>query len=499
MPIKTLLLFIIFSLATLLSGAAESLNLRILHFNDVYEVAAQKDPLGQSFAGFPELKTLIDQKRKESEHSLLTFGGDLLPATLEGCPLSYQDKIILMNHLGIDAAVLGNHEFDHGVKETLSLIHLSTFPWVNSNIEFKDHTPFGKTIPYKIYTFGDTKVALIGFTLPEAEYISSPGSKVVFTDPITTAKSLVAKLKAEGVDVIIAITHQNLQEDKSLLMAIPEIDLIVGGHEHEPIVYFINQKQMVFKAGFDARYLGVIDLKIEEYKNQQGKHTYIIPTWEIIPVRNQKPDPELLKLIQKLQKNLPKHLNETLATLDVPLNSRRSDLDSKRTSMGTFVAKALQHELGTQIGVVNGGGIRGDKLYLKGATLTRKNILQELPFEDVCIICDISGADLKQWLENSLADSTDPNGSFLQTSGITYTINPNSPTGKRTEDIRIHGEPLDIGKTYSLATIDYLASGKDGFQKLVCHKETKTKRSPSDVVISYLEKQKEVTRADISD
>lgn len=390
-----------------------------------------------------------------------------------------------MNQLGIDAATLGNHEFDYGPEETLKVIEASQFPWIVDNIIYKGKPEFGKTLPYKVFTFGNYKVAVIGYLLPETKELSHPGPDIKILPPIEKAKPLVAKLKKEGADVIIALTHQTLKDDEKLLKTVPEIDLILGGHEHRPITYFINQKQMIFKAGYDARYLGIIDLKIERYKNAEGDHIYLLPSWEMIPVRNVTPDPTIQKFVQALKANLPQDFFAPLIILEEPLDSRRSQIYSKQTSMGTLITNALKKQLGTEVAIINSGSIRGDHLYPKGATLSQETINKELPFEDSVMTGTISGKQLKQWIENSLNEIEHPNGSFLQTAGISYSLDKKAPKGKRAQGIKINGKPLELKKNYTIATVDYLTSGKDGFAKLTNIQNTHQKSC--EIVIRFLE------------
>lgn len=476
--------FLLWSFTTPVS-ANNPITLRILHFNDIYEVAAQKDPTGQNYGGFAELKTLIDQKKQGSKYSLITFGGDLFPASIDGASLAYQDQIKLANQLGIEAAVLGNHEFDYGPETAIKITEISNFPWIIDNITYKDKPGIGKTIPYKIFIFENYKIAIIGFLLPESRDLSYPGPNVKISNAIEKAKPLVAKLKKEGADIIIALTHQSLKEDQDLLKEVPEIDLILGGHEHRPITYFVNQKQMIFKTGYDAHYLGILDLKMERYKNAQGEHIYLLPSWEMIPVRNVAPDPTIQKFVQALKANLPQDFFAPLITLEEPLDSRRSQIYSRQTSMGTLITNALKKQLGTEVAIINSGSIRGDHLYPKGATLSQQNINQELPFEDSVMTGNISGMQLKQWIENSLDEIENPNGSFLQTAGVSYSLDRKAFQGNRAQGIKINGKPLELKKNYTIATVDYLSSGKDGFAKLTNIQNTHQK--PCEIVIRFLE------------
>jgi 5'-nucleotidase / UDP-sugar diphosphatase len=466
------------------------ITIRVFHFNDVYEVCPKKDPLGNEYGGLAKLKTLIEEKKRGVDHSLLTFGGDLFPATIESTPLSFQEKIKLMNQFGIQGAVLGNHEFDEGTEEALAIVQQSTFPWIVANIKTKGSRGFGKTVPYKMFHFGSYKVALVGFILPETRELSKPGPDVTFINVVESAKPLVQNLKKEGVDFLIALTHQTLKEDEMLLKAFPEIDLVLGGHEHRPIALFVNQKQMIFKAGYDAEYLGILDLKIGRYKNEEGTHVYVAPSWQLIPVRHVKPNPTLQANIDNLKKAIPQSLFQPLANLEVSLDARRSQVNTQQTSMGRLVTMAFKQELGADIALINGGSIRGNELYPRGAVLTQRDILRSFPFQDEVVVCRLSGKQLKAWLEYSVKDV---NGAFLQASGLTISYDPLAPVGQRVSQILVNDAPLKSQQDYSVATVDYLTQGHDGFGKVCPQDLKKTGLTTSKLVIDYLEKHKVIT------
>ena len=126
----------------------------------------------------------------------------------------------------------------------------------------------------------------------------------------------------------------------------------------------------------------------------------------------------------------------------------------------------MRSATGADVGFTNGGGIRGDRTYDAGTVLTRKDVLTELPFGNVTVVIELSGADLKDALENGVSRIEDKAGRFPQVSGLRFVYDPAAAAGSRVKSVTVGGEPLDPGKTYRVATNDYIANGGDGYAAL---------------------------------
>jgi 2',3'-cyclic-nucleotide 2'-phosphodiesterase (5'-nucleotidase family) len=136
------------------------------------------------------------------------------------------------------------------------------------------------------------------------------------------------------------------------------------------------------------------------------------------------------------------------------------------SNFGNLIADAIRSAVGADVGLANGGGIRGDRTYDAGTVLTRKDILSELPFGNVTVLIELSGADLLAALENSVSEVEDTAGRFAQVSGMTYSYDASKPAGSRIVAIEVGGRPLEMGKVYKLATNDFIFAGGDGYAAL---------------------------------
>jgi 5'-nucleotidase / UDP-sugar diphosphatase len=134
--------------------------------------------------------------------------------------------------------------------------------------------------------------------------------------------------------------------------------------------------------------------------------------------------------------------------------------------MGNLIADALREALQADVALVNGGGIRGNRLYEAGTPLTRRDILQEMPFGNPGVLVELSGADLLAALENGVSQVENKAGRFPQVSGLRLTYNPGKPAGSRVLDVQVGGKALDRTATYRVATNDFLLKGGDGYSSL---------------------------------
>jgi 2',3'-cyclic-nucleotide 2'-phosphodiesterase (5'-nucleotidase family) len=131
--------------------------------------------------------------------------------------------------------------------------------------------------------------------------------------------------------------------------------------------------------------------------------------------------------------------------------------------MGNLIADALRAALRADVAIINGGGIRGDYLYEPGVTLTRQDILRELPFGNVGVLLEMSGADLRAALEHGVSQVEAKAGRFPQVSGVRLVFDPSKDAGSRVLEVTINGTPIDLTASYRVATVDYLFKGGDGY------------------------------------
>ncbi len=441
-------------------AVAAPTKITFLHTNDVYEIS----PSGGE-GGLAEVMTLIRAEREASEHSITTFGGDLIsPSVMSGLTKGAQ-MIEIMNAIGVDVAVPGNHEFDFGPEVAAQRIGESKFPWLGTNVLGADDKPALGMKDTLIVEKGGFKIGFFGLLAPETDVLSSPGKGIEFASVIETAEEAVAGLKEAGAEVIVALTHLEIAVDRELAMAVSGIDMILGGHDHDPITFY-EGGVMIHKSGYDAHYLGAVDLSLEWVERRGKKRLSVRPAWRMISTAGIQPDAEIKVLVDRHNAKLDAEMAMVVGKTGVELDTRRSSVRTAETNMGNLIADAIRAAVKADVGLTNGGGIRGDKTYPAGTELTRKDILTELPFGNVTVLMEISGADLLDALENGVSKVEDKAGRFPQISGMSFVYDPKAPAGSRVAEVKIGDTPLDPDGTYKLATNDYMASGGDGYASL---------------------------------
>ena len=439
------------------AALAQPTKITFLHVNDVYEISAKR---GQG--GIAELMTLLRQERAAADHSITTLGGDLIsPSVMSGLTKGSQ-MVELMNAIGLDVAVPGNHDFDFGPEITARRIGESRFPWLGTNVLGKDGKPAIGMAALHTVKAGDFTIGFFGLLTPDTKHLSSPGPDISIAPALETAEESVKQLKEMGADVIVALTHLVLATDIEIARSVKGINAILGGHEH----YLLAMQEgnvSILNTGYDAHHLGVLELSVEWVESRGKKKLQVIPAWRLISTAGVAPDPAIKALVDKHNSKLDAELNIAVGKTGVVLDSQRASVRTGETNMGNLIADAMRAGVGADIAITNGGGIRGDRTYDAGTVLTRKDVLTELPFGNVTVLLELSGADVKAALENGVSQVEKKAGRFPQVSGLSFSYKPSAAVGARIDAVKIGGKALDPAETYTVATNDYMANGGDGY------------------------------------
>jgi 2',3'-cyclic-nucleotide 2'-phosphodiesterase (5'-nucleotidase family) len=426
----------------------------LLQLNDVYTL----EPVdGGRRGGFARLATLIQRIRRENPLTLVALGGDVISPSVASSVLLGEQMIAGLNAIGLDLATFGNHEFDFGPTVLLDRMRESAFTWISANVlDRRSGRPFGGAQLDVFLTLGGVRVGVYGLTTPETAATSSPGPDVEIRDAIPVARALTTDLRARGAQLLVAVTHQEMAEDRALAAAPGvELDVILGGHEHEPLIAE-EGRTLITKAGSDGRYLVQVDLWVG------GDGTLRERSWTFHEVSARiPPDPRAEAVVRVYAERLSREMDVVVAQTAVPLEGRRGRLRTEETNLGNFVADVMRARVGTDIALVNGGGIRSDRVIPPGP-LSRRDLAAMAPFGNTVTTLELTGATLHAVLEQALPQRDREAGGFLQVSGLTVAYDPTAPVGQRVVAVTVGGAPLDPGRRYTAAVVDYIASGKDG-------------------------------------
>lgn len=431
----------------------------ILQINDLYDIMpVDKGKKG----GLARIATLRDRIAKDSPDAVLVLAGDFLSPSTMSSVFQGSQMVAGLNAVGVDLVTFGNHEFDFGEEVTRERMRESRFTWVSSNVlEPGTGLPFASAVSFFLRDINGIRVAFLGLTTPETGVLSKGGKSLKFLDPVAAAKEVVARAKRTRADVIVALTHQDMAADKKLAAAVPEIDVILGGHEHDPLDAKVG-KTLILKTGSDAVNLGRIDLLVSVGKDGRRVET----KWELIAVTADIPEkPEVAALVKVYEGRMASQLSVVAGATAVPLDTRNETVRQKEAPVGNLIADVMREAMQADVALVNGGGIRGNAVTPAGP-LTRGDVLKILPFANKIVTLEVTGDMLRAALENGLSQHEKIAGRFPQVSGIRYVFDPKKPAGSRLVSVTVGGKALDPAARYSLATFEFLMGGGDGYAML---------------------------------
>jgi 5'-nucleotidase len=445
--------------STITGTAPQKTTLTILQLNDVY----QTSPVDRGKrGGLARVATLQKGFKEKSSNTLFLLAGDFISPSVASRLFKGKQMIAALNAAGLDIATLGNHEFDFGADVLVERMKESQFAYTIANVfDKKTGKPFGGAKQYISRNLNGLRIAIFGLLLAETATLSSPGANVRFADPIATGKQLSRRLRRQGFDVIIALTHLPMDEDKRLA-AEGDVDLIIGGHEHE-LLESMAGCAPIMKMGSDARNLGHVDIHLQRVRGSRQRFKITSMDWEAIPVTDTiADDPQTAAVVAEYEKQLNASLAEVLGRTSVILDARSATLRREESNLGNFIADVYRQGLNADFALVNSGGIRSDATYGPGE-ITKKDVLSILPFENGLVKVKITGEHLKRLLENGVSKAGQTDGRFPQISGFTFTYDANKPVGSRVTGIQTGGGPIDNAKSYTLALSAYTLSGGDGY------------------------------------
>jgi 5'-nucleotidase/UDP-sugar diphosphatase len=444
------------------AGAAPAAATRITFIlvNDIYLMADEMMPDGARRGGFARLAAVVKAERAKGGHVIFAHGGDTLsPSLMSG--IDHGAHIItLTNLIPPDIFAPGNHEFDFGKATFLQRMAEARFPLYGANLRNADGQPLPNFKDRSIVTVGGVRIGLTGAAFDESVRASDPGN-LRFLSTVATMKEQAETLRREGADFVVAVAHVTREQGYEIFRS-RAADLILTGHTHDLFINYDGRTAMV-ESSHDAHYVTAIDIAID-VKEESGRRTVTWwPQFRVIDTATVTADPEVAAVVAKYEGELSKQLDVPIGTTAVELDSRNATVRTREAAIGDLVADAMRASAQADVAVANGGGIRGGRIYPPGTTITRRDILAELPFGNRLVTIDISGRDLKAAIENGLAQLPNPGGRFPQVSGLEIEADAGRSPGNRVLSIRVGNAALDDGKIYSVATNDFMARGGDGY------------------------------------
>jgi len=297
------------------------------------------------------------------------------------------------------------------------------------------------------------------------------------------------KTLSDQAGFIIALTHLGLDAgseftSEKLAREVPGINLIVDGHSHTSLPAGKQvDSTLIVQAQDHTRHLGRVDLIFTADGIEMNAS---LISAEVVEIDE---DPELAFLILTEKEDQGEILQTIIGQTSVQLVGERQLVRTRETNLGNLITDAIRTLSGAEIALTNGGGIRAS---IEAGEITIEEVLEVLPFGNTVVVKEIKGSDIISCLEHGVSLYPEPNGSFPQVSGLSFTINPDKPPGERVRAVQVNGKLLQPDQTYTVATNDFMAAGGDGYIWFALAKSVGELGGLDEVLIEYLQCQEVV-------
>ena len=481
------------SMCGMTAGAEdESKGIVILHTNDVHcGVYADDYTMGAA-----ELAAYKARLKSEGYEVILADAGDFIQGGVIGTLSEGKYPLQIMNELGYDLAVPGNHEYDYGMDTFFMLTQNADFPYLSAN--FTDLETGEK--PFDGYTIIETdeaKIGFVGITTPETPSSSRPSyfmndkGEYIYgfcgggdgSELYAAVQEAVDGALSDGADYIVALGHMGdyvydeRWSSKAVIENVSGIDVFIDGHSHSVI-----ENEMVTDKDGDSVVLASTGTKLENIgavtitedgivSELIGKDDFTLTADE--SSAEYKAYAEMTNFIAGIDSEYQELIETVVAKTSVNLTINDPDTGERavrnaETNMGDLCADAYRIMAGADIGLINGGGVRSD---IAVGDITYGDIINVQPFGNSLCIVEVTGQQILDCLEMGAVYYPEENGAFMQVSGLTYEVHSYLPSSVRKDDdgnfisvdgeyrvknVLVNGEPLDLAKTYTLASHNYM-------------------------------------------
>lgn len=477
-------------------------NITILHTNDHHGHFWRNE---HAEYGLAAQKTLVDSIRKEVAEKggsvLLLSGGDINTGVPESDLQDAEPDFRGMNLIGYDAMAIGNHEFDNPLSVLRQQEKWAKFPLLSANI-YQKSTGERLFKPWAIFKPQGIKIAVIGLTTDDTAKIGNPENftDIEFRKPADEAKLVIQELQStEKPDVLIAATHMghydngqhgsNAPGDVEMARSLPAgaLTMIVGGHSQNPVCMAAeNKKQVDYVPGTPCapdqqngiwivqahewgKYVGRADfefrngeMKLVHYQlipiNLKKKITYDNGESERVLYTPQIPEnQQMLSLLTPFQNKGQAQLNVKIGSVNGHMEGDRSKVRFVQTNLARLLLAAQMERTGADFAVMSGGGIRDS---IETGNITYKDVLKVQPFGNTVVYTEMTGKEVTEYL-SAVAQKKPDSGAYPQFSNVSFVA-----TAAGLQDLKIKGEPVDPAKTYRMATLNFNATGGDGYPEI---------------------------------
>lgn len=445
----------------------------VLHTNDLHGHLTpwrgwEGELEGKALGGMDRLATAVKQVRSEvgADKVLLLDAGDTFGDTMLAVETQGGAMLNAMNAIGYDAMVIGNHDPDFGVKQVKKLAAEARFPLLSANIVDASGRPVMP--PMLLRAIDGVSIGILGLSYPNTPLTTAKKNIKgwTFKDAAATAREWVPQLRAQGAEIVVVLSHLGLSADRKLAGAVPDIDVIVGGHSHNRTDSAVREGDtLIVQAGAHGSDLGRLDLKIADGKVVNQTHRLIL-----LDNARLAPDTQLAEQMRRLRDRHAHKLNERIGEAKGPL--------TRAQTLAGQEPRARDHEspVDSLFADLLREGTRSDVVLLPNSgygvaiptgPITADQLRNLVPHESKVVTMTLRGGQLRDILEQSIErtytdDPTLKVGGLLQVSGLRFSYDPKLPKGQRVKEVAINDAALDDGKAYRVTTNSLFAQGGHG-------------------------------------
>jgi 5'-nucleotidase/UDP-sugar diphosphatase len=460
-------------------------NLTILYTNDLH---AHFDPQKISWisetkrvGGFANIATLVKEEKKKNPNTLYFDAGDYFTGPYYSTLTKGEAVIDVMNHMSVDAACIGNHEFDHSWQNIITQLNKAKFTILNGNIFLKGTDKLLWDKPYKIISKNGIRIGIIGLHGKFAFYDTISDEMIQGVDcgdEEFYLQKYINELNPK-TDLLVLIIHQgipgrqsskgsadvsrNLQKDIDLASKVKGLDIIVTGHAHQgtPEALTSNGTIIVSTDALGME-LGRLDIT---YDKTQDKITSFTNKLNYVFDEDIQDDQATAEAILKWKQKVEDLSSEKITTTTAALTRSYGD----ESTLGNMVADAMLHAFPeSDFAVVNSGGLRQD---IDGGDITLGELISAFPFPNTVVKLEMKGSDIRSLFEHAASLT---NGILQVSRGVVLSYSESLPLSSRVRSVLINGKELDNDQTYKVLAPNFLADGGDGF---LAFKKASTKKN----------------------
>ena len=440
---------------------------------------------GRPVGGMPALKRLMDSLTAQCAcPDFRVDAGDEMQGTLASNLEFGRSTVAAMNLLGIDAAAVGNHDFDWSVDTLLRRMADARYPWLVANVV---DSATGKrpdwAIPYRVMTAGRLRVGVLGYITTETKGIVRGDilKGLLFTGPESLAEPL-AQLRGEQPDLVVIVAHEGAQceggpggtctgpiIDLAGKLDSTQVNLIVAGHRHTLTNTRVNGIPIV-QTGSGGGDIAVVDV-VQTLVGARELRTRLVPVF----ADSIGADTAMRRLVDMFRQRSDSLANRVVATLKTPALRGRGQY-----ALANLVADAHRNALRADFAVMNNGGVRTG---LPSGTVNYSQVFEVSPFANELMRIRLTGRQMREVLEQAVRSGS-PDAHI---SGMIVTYDSTRPPGRRIREVRLPtGRRMEDRATYTLAVNDFLAGGKEGYTMLPALNPERTGIVDTDALVNYL-------------